>query len=413
MTMENRLHQRLEVIGPQWIDFLKELVRIPSVLGDETACQELVRRAMRDLKLAPRRVFADNAPPYHPTGRDYAQRPCLVGTLPGSDATASAFILNAHLDTAPVEDPTTWTFPPFAAQVSQGRLYGRGALDDKAGVAMLLMLAQALQQEGVTLPGDLYLESVIEDEDSGNGTLACTRAGYLADAAVVIDGTWPFRIIDAHLGQMWLSFVISGQPAAACSWRRATHPVDVARRLMDGLKVLIDGWNQGLTWQDITSPCFVNLGSIQAGCWPGAVPERCTLQCQIGFAPPHTAASALAEVKATAAKVAHQGAAGIEVKLGSLFTDPFTMRGNPMVRLLSDNIARLRQSEMEVKAVAVSGHCDLRHLRTANGGAPAACLYGPGGGANPHVRDEYYLLDHFVPVAQNLASTILDWYGAS
>jgi acetylornithine deacetylase/succinyl-diaminopimelate desuccinylase-like protein len=50
-------------------------------------------------------------------------------------------------------------------------------------------------------------------------------------------------------------------------------------------------------------------------------------------------------------------------------------------------------------------------LRRADGTLAAACLYGPGGGGNPHAPDEFYYVDHLVPVAQNIVSAMLAFYG--
>lgn len=202
MTQESALHSEIVRIAGKWSAFLQRLVQIPSPLGTETPGMDFVRLAMQELGVYERDVFPGTAPPYLPTGRSYDDRGCVVGRIPGRGG--PQFILNAHVDTTPVEDPTSWIHPPFAGRIENGRLYGRGALDDKAGVAMMLLIAEAFVRTGIILPGDIILEAVIEDEDSGNGTLACTEAGYYAEAGIIIDGTWPFRIIDAHLGQLWL-----------------------------------------------------------------------------------------------------------------------------------------------------------------------------------------------------------------
>jgi len=59
-----------------------------------------------------------------------------------------------------------------------------------------------------------------------------------------------------------------------------------------------------------------------------------------------------------------------------------------------------------------AGHCDLRHLRKPDGSPTDACLYGPGGGAPPHCADGFYMLEHFIPVAQNILSAMLKYYAA-
>ncbi len=148
-------------------------------------------------------------------------------------------------------------------------MFGRGVMDDKAGVAMMLLLAECFLKLGIRLPGNLYLESVIEDEDSGNGTLACTRAGYQAEAAIVIDGNWPFRIIDSHLGQVWLRFEITGvppgpkAPAAPANAASGTAPPPVMEPLQ------FPTWVLDLTG-DASRPGAGSTGAQPSGKDPGA-----------------------------------------------------------------------------------------------------------------------------------------------
>lgn len=409
MPPEAKLHDAIAKLASVWLSFLQELVRTKSVTGFEQECQGMVAQRMKDLGVFDREVFLVPGPPFHYTGRIYANRPNVVGRIPGTGS--SGFILNAHIDTAPVEDPDSWTHPPFSPVVQDGRIYGRGALDDKAGVAMMLCLAEAFLITGLKLPGSLILESVIEDEDSGNGTLACTQAGYAADAAIVIDGTWPFRIIDAHLGQLWLTFDIAGVPVAACSHALGKNPVNAACTLIRSFEDFISRKNIGQFWHGMDRPYFLSTGAIHAGAWPGAIPEKCSIACQAGFPPPETPESMGVQLEDVARTVSLATGCRIAMKTGAVFLPPFENRNNRMVRVLAETISRLRGDEMKASNPPVRGHCDLRHFKTASGEPSCACLYGPGGGGNPHVRDEYYETEHFIPVAQNIASAILAWYG--
>ncbi|MHC1791943.1 M20 family metallopeptidase [Solidesulfovibrio sp.] len=406
---ESSLHAAIEKQSHEWLDFLVRLVQTPSILGDEKACQDIVRKAMTSLGVFERMVYPSNDPPFHRTGRSYADRGCVVGRIPGTGC-APAFVLNAHIDTAPVEDASSWTHPPFSGVIDNGRLYGRGALDDKAGVAMLLLLSQVLKREGIRLPGDIILESVIEDEDSGNGTLACTKAGYFAGAGIVIDGAWPFRIIEGHLGQLWITVKVRGTPAPACSMMRAKDPVAGALRAVNSLRELVAAKNKVAAGLEFQSPYFCCLGSIHAGTWAGAVPESCTLQVQIGFPPPDTPEGMLAQIRETVLAALPDFEGNVSLEVGSLCAPPFSNKDNATVRILRQVIERLRPEGMEVKPVIVTGHCDLRHLLQADGRPADACLYGPGGGGNPHCNNEYYMVEHFVPVAQNIMSTILTYF---
>lgn len=449
--MNRNVFSQIESLGDEYIAWLKDLVAVPSPTGGEADAQRIVETKMRKLGVFVRLVsFDPNAPvPPHesrffPSVRpedpvvkriacpdfsagkpdekfpgqfkprqSYAGRPCVVGLL--GKAAGPAFILNAHIDTAPVENSASWAHPPFSGHIDNGRLYGRGALDDKAGVAMMFMLAEAFLRADVSLPGRLILESVIEDEDTGNGTLACLQAGYACDAAIVIDGTWPYRIIDAHLGQLWLNGEVLGVPAAACSYARGQNPLDVTIALIAAWR----NWTMECNcsepnWEGISNPFFVNPGMLHGGVWAGAVPESARFSVQVGFPPPWTPATVLSGLERIAGHVleAFKGVA-INLHSGTLAAPPFANRNNALARLLEETIREVHPDEarqQQLRRVAVAGHCDLRHLRRADGSPADAVLYGPGGGANPHVRDEYYETSHFVPVAQNIAAAVLRWF---
>jgi len=404
---ELNLHRMLEKVAPTWIGVLQDLVRIPSVTGHEKKAQNKVTELMRDLGVFHKHVFFKDTTCAFPE-RDYQDRPNVVGLIKGH--TETNFVLNAHVDTTPVENDQNWLFSPFSATIHEGKMYGRGVLDDKAGIAMILMIAHAFKKASVKLPCNIYFESVFEDEDTGNGTKACLEDGIYADAGIVVDGTWPFRIIDAHLGQMWIEFEISGIPVAACSSTRGSNPINSACELIQLIREYVDYKNSvNRSWHNIENPYFASPGIIKGGNFPGAVPEKCLVVYQIGFPPPETVQSMCNDIDLLILKQFQSAGVSIDYRIKLLGISSFEHRNNIMTQQLLETIGRLRHDEMSPINVAVTGHCDLRNFRKKNGQLADACLYGPGGGGNPHVKDEFYHIDHFVPVAQNIVSSILNW----
>ena len=409
MSIEAKIHNRIEKLTPEFINFLQELVKIPSVTGEEQECQKFIKDKMIDSAIFDKEIFPQNVSPFLTTDRLYNDRPCIVGKISGQGD--SNFIINAHIDTAPVEDENSWGYPPFSAVINDNKLYGRGALDDKAGIAMMLMIADCFTGLDINFPGDIYFQSVIEDEDSGNGTLACTLDGYRCDAAIVIDGTWPYRVIDSHLGQLWINFVVSGIPAAACSHKNGINPIDVSFELINQLKQRVDKKNQEINqWLNIENPFFINVGKINSGVWAGAVPEHCSFSIQTGFPPPYTPDLILDDISSIATNLSKEKKVNINFSVGNLSTVPFSNYNNRMVDIIKNIVPRTVGNDMPVLNNAVTGHCDLRHILTADNKPANAILYGPGGGKNPHINNEYYMIDHFVPVAKTICSAILEWY---
>jgi acetylornithine deacetylase/succinyl-diaminopimelate desuccinylase-like protein len=91
-------------------------------------------------------------------------RPNLIARLKGSGS-APPMLLYGHVDVVPV-DGQTWTHPPFNAEIHDGFIWGRGALDMKGGVAMLVSAFLRAHTEKLALPGDLIL-CVVSDEERG------------------------------------------------------------------------------------------------------------------------------------------------------------------------------------------------------------------------------------------------------
>ena len=418
-SAEQRVLQAIRDLEPAHQYFLQELVRIPSPIGEEELVQRVVAGRMRDLGIAVDTFDIDpaalaNIPGFNDAPRKYERRPCVVGVLKGTGGGRS-LILNAHADTAPIESVSAWTRDPYGAVIEDGKLYGRGAWDDKAGIAEIVLVVEALRKAGIRLKGDLIIKSVVEDETSGNGTLACLQRGHTADAAIIVDGTWPERYIVSHLGQLWFRVRMRGRPAHAAV--PGNNPVDAVGLVVSALRELVRVKNAGrdTRWGDADRPAFINFGRVEAGAWPGAIPSFCTIDGSIGFPPPETPETVQAElailVDALAARPDWPLDRPAEVTFGGLSVPPLVGRAdNGIARLLGETVARVNAGNLVEHVIA--GYCDLRHYTSGAWREPIpACLYGPGGGRFAHAEDEYFVIDHLGLVAGNLAGTAMAWCG--
>jgi acetylornithine deacetylase len=310
-----------------------------------------------------------------------------------------------------------WTHPPFDAVIDGDRLYGRGACDDKAGVVESLLVAHAIREAGVQLAGDLIVASVVEDESTGNGSLACVHRGYTGDAVIIVDGTWPERFIVSHMGHVSFRIRLAGSAGHATS--AGPNPIAAIGMVTAALEQFVTRHNDANAqpWGDRERPFFLNLGAIRGGVWPGSVPAECVLEGQYGFPPPGYCDSAKDGLRAALLDVGRRHdwplAEPPSIEFVGLETPPEVGDpGNPIARLLTETVLR-RQGAVLRESVIV-GHCDLRHYTRAQSHATsAACLYGPGGGRNVHGTDEYFELAHLPLVAGNLASVALQWSGVA
>ena len=100
-----------------------------------------------------------------------------------------SLILNSHMDTVAPGDPAGWQSPPLAAEIRDGRLYGRGSADAKGPLAAMIVAFESIRRSHPRLQGRLILTAVAYEEESGLGTQAEVAAGARADAAIVGEPT--------------------------------------------------------------------------------------------------------------------------------------------------------------------------------------------------------------------------------
>ena len=227
------------------------LIRFDSVnqppWGNEGPCQTFVAECLRDLgatveQFTPDEVPGLDADPAYLRGRDYTNRPNVVGMLDGSGGGRSLH-LAAHADVVPIGDRTQWTVEPFGALIKDGKIYGRGAVDDRDGLTGLLAAPRVIQRAGLRFHGDLILSSYVDEEFAGgNGLLAIVRKGYRGEAAINCDGVGfvmgvantgggPFRVLiqsQAEAAQLTPSM---RQVLAACREHLARSERSVAEVL--------------------------------------------------------------------------------------------------------------------------------------------------------------------------------------
>lgn len=207
-------------LGPRATALLQELVRIPSLTGDEEAVQQVVARVMQEIGLEVdvwEPDAADLAPYSEHVGEfeTLAGRPNVVGKWSGSGG-GKSLILNGHIDTVEPGALDQWVVDPFSAEIRDRRVLGRGSLDMKAGVVANIVAAAALRDVGWQPAGDLIVESVVSEEDGGAGTLAAILRGYTADACIITEPT-ACSIVVAQGGSLVFRIHISGKSAHAAA----------------------------------------------------------------------------------------------------------------------------------------------------------------------------------------------------
>src|ERR687897_2854933 len=165
-TTVNEVERRvLEKVDENWgreVEFLRGLVRRPSTLGSEAVVQRFVAHELREMGLEPDVWQIDHAeiarlPGYSPVEWSYEGRPNVATVWHSPSGGGRSVLLNGHVDVVPATPEHNWTFDPWDGEVTNGRMYGRGAADMKGGVAAMVNAVRALRESGVELRGDVTL----------------------------------------------------------------------------------------------------------------------------------------------------------------------------------------------------------------------------------------------------------------
>ena len=300
---EQRILARCEALMDTTLDLTRDLVRGYSVLGQEQGALSTMERWLERLDLPAKRVtldapgFADH-PHRVPTHWSNEGRYNLVSQLnPESDK--PHLVLNGHLDVVPAEPTDMWTRPPWEPWEQDGWLYGRGAGDMKAGIAAMVMAVQAVREAGVEIDFPLTLQTVIEEECTGNGALACLHQGYSGDF-VLIPEPFGAQIYSGQVGVLWFRMRLDGVPAHVLDTRAGSNAIESLQGYLPAFKTLeaeINALPRPAPYDALDHPFNLSIGKIEGGNWASSVPAHAILEGRVGFPPGMSADEIMARVR--------------------------------------------------------------------------------------------------------------------
>ena len=302
--------------------FLERLVAEPSTTGAERGAQDVVAAELRRLGFAVSELsIPDETAAAAPGGvaqASYAGRPDVLGLI--NSGASPALLLNGHVDVVPAE-ASLWPSDPYRPARADGWLTGRGAGDMKGGYALGTLAVAALRQAmPEAISGELSFLSVIEEECTGNGTLAACNAGVLADAVVVLEPTG-LDLLLGGVGVLWIEIEVAGRPAHAESADRAQNPVASVPAILRALAAFerkVNAEHPDPAFGAIARPYNVNVGTITAGDWASSVPGRARIGVRVGFPRAWSPDEAFGRVRAAV--------------LGAAADDPWLAASPPVIR---------------------------------------------------------------------------------
>jgi acetylornithine deacetylase len=407
----------------QLIELLRELVACrsenPKLLTDperqeegragEAACQTAVAAHFAELGMEIDRFEA------------LPGREDVVGTLRGSGGGRS-IVLNGHVDVVPTGDLSLWPHDPWAGEIVDGRLWGRGSCDMKAGIAAGIGALRALGDCGMRLGGDVVFQSVVDEESGGPGTHAAIERGHRADAAIVLEPT-AGAILPVEGGVEWLRVIVPGVAGHSAVRYRSVHAggqgtavnaIEKAAKLLGAVQELERHW--GNTKVHPLMPRGIT--TINPGMIAGGIPalsnmvDECTLWLSLKFLPSERSEDVRAEFEDYVARVAaadpwlrdHPPVIEWEVA-GVSFPPAEIPLDHPLCEAVGGAYGEVL-GEPEWKGFEAV--CDLAWL--AEAGIPGL-IYGPGDAAQAHSTAEYVELDDLVAATKVVALAVVAWCG--
>lgn len=376
------------------VAFLQALVRVPSVNppGDVTKAMTVCAAPLDHAGFAVRMLA-------HADGK-----PNLIAAWGKGDGPVLAF--NAHLDVVPIGDESAWSHPPFGGVIDKGRVYGRGAGDDKASVTAQVMGALALARSGVPLRGQLIVTEVADEETTGAG--AChviEHAGLTIDGVIVGEQTLN-RVAIGEKGTAGVEITVTGRTAhGALPWEGA-NAVEAMGHVIVALSRELHPLLRERT-HPYFMPSSASVNLIDGGVKANVVPDRCRIFIDRRLVPGEDPAASTAEIRAIA-DAAVASIPGVAVTVIPSPEQRASSMSDPEGALAQAMLVANAHLGLSTDLTGFSMATDGRHFAAA--GIPTI-IYGPGDPRLAHVPDEWVGIDEVLEATRAYALAALALLG--
>ncbi len=399
------------------IAFLQKILRIPSVTGNESPMQEFLSQYTEELgarvdRFVPSLEELKTHPAFVESKMPYENRPNVVATFPGAGG-GKSLLFNGHVDVIPEGDARNWEHGCWSGDLEEGKIYGRGASDMKSGVAAMTMAVKVLKECHVNVKGDVILEYVMDEELTGNGTLACVMKGYQADAGICCE-TSSMCVQPGSIGRIWFEIHIQGKAAGIQKRYEGVNAIDlgyIATKAVSEFEAERIKKIRHPLYPDILSsiPCMV--GQFESGSYASAFPDSCLLKGSMATVPGENSDQVKAEFAAFLRERCARESDWLaknprKILFTGYFAEPSSIpEDTPIVTVLKEEFTQVMN-----RAPVVSGRqgaADIRHLNRY-GNTPTV-IFGPGLTEQMHANNEWVYARDYLDSIKILARTIMTW----
>lgn len=417
--MKENINQWVANNEEKVISFLQDLLRIPSVTGNEKPIQEFMANYLDNLGLevdmfVPSLEELKNHEGFVPVDSSYNDRPNVVATLKGC-GDGQSLLFNGHVDVIPEGAPENWQFGPWSGDIHDGKMYGRGASDMKSGVAAMTMAVEAVKSMKIKLKGDIILESVMDEELSGNGTLACVMRGYKADAGICCE-TSSMCVQPGSIGRIWFEVHIKGKEAGIQRRFEGVNAIElgclVNEIISDFERKRLETVTHDLYPSIETAiPCMI--GEFHSGTYNSAFPDSCILKGSMATVPGEDSDEWKAALTNYIVEKSAEQSGWLKdnpptVLFKGYFAEPSSIPvDSPIVKTLSKSFESVMGEKPTISGR--EGAADIRFLNKY--GDTPTVIFGPGRTEQMHANNEWVSIEDYLNSIKILIQTIVDWCG--
>ncbi len=401
------------------IEFTRELVRKPSVRGHEATAQDFMAEGFREhgfdvdrFKLDPEILAAQ--PGFSPVAVSYENAWSVVGSWRPSAPKGRSLVMNGHVDVVPTGPADLWTHSPFDPVIDGDWMYGRGAGDMKSGTAAMIFAMAALRRAGVMPAGTVHMESVIEEECTGNGALSCMARGYDGDVVLIPEPS-DAHLMSAQVGVIWMQVTVRGIPVHVSVAGTGQNAIEACTPLFAALHDLEAEWNRDAAkhaaFADVDHPINVVVSKIEGGDWTSSVPSWCRFDVRVGLYPDVEVADIQRHLEGCLAQAARDhpflSNNPPSIEWHGFLAPGYVLRGGNEAQQILERAHRTVFDD-DLRRTAFTGLTDAR-FRGLYGTAPGL-VYGAKA-ENIHGIDERVSLESIRRLTQTMALFVADWCG--
>ena len=412
ISPERAVVDRIDDLADEMVEFLKQIVRIPTTNppGENYAdCAQVIGGKLIEFGYDVNYVEATGRPectPQHP-------RVNVLAHLPG-ESFHPTIHFNGHIDVVPPGDG--WTIDPFAAVERDGRIYGRGVTDQKAGIAASIFAIEAIRRAGVKLAGSVEQSATVDEESGGfAGVAFLAEHGYirpdLVDYVIITEPLDYDRICLGHRGAYWFEVLMRGRIAHGSMPFLGESAIDRMGRLIARVERELKPKLASRRTRMPVEPegarsATINVNSVFGGQRHDAPQTPCVADtCRAIFDRRFLIEEDLDSVRAefvdlVEALRAEDTSLSYDLKdlmiVHPTMTDPASKLVSTMREVLSENLNR------EIPLIASPGTYDQKHFARI-AGIEQCIAYGPGILNMAHQPDEYCEVEHLKQATKAMA----------